>query len=310
MKHMFRYTLPLFLVAFLGAGCAIFPRVVRVPPAPNEPAVAQSPQPAPEEVNSIAYLKLNGGAASVTRGNSTAAGADDVELESGDRVQVTSGTVSLIYPNAGETQLDTGSNVTIVSDGSGTGSVFAELQVASGEVWTRFERLLGTDEHFSVQANGVVATVRGTGFGVLVDGDAVDVQVAEHSVDVTSADDESAATQSQQVNAIHLTEGQGFRITRTQLHALGIVHAKGDVRTLTTLERSRKEFKFGSLTIPRERLVRPANPVRLQAASICLTNISSVARTYGSADGADYQRPDEYDSVVCVPVGSLVRCRR
>ena len=64
-------------------------------------------------------------------------------------------------------------------DGEAGTGLGAKIILEAGKVWTRLERLLGRDETFSVESSDVVATVRGTAFGVsLIDGD-VDVTVAD-----------------------------------------------------------------------------------------------------------------------------------
>lgn len=213
------------------------------------------------DVAPLAILVLDGGHANVTRGDATESASDELELLPGDTIEVTDGTVRLVYPEAGASYLEAGSKVTVLPDGEGQGSVFAQIELVAGGIWTRFERLLGPDEKFSVSGNGVVATVRGTAFGVeLVNGSA-DVQVAESNVDVTVL--EARKDLSLAAKAIRLSPGQGLRIGAESLKKLEVAGAKRLVRTLGATEKAKKGFKFAVQKLPMELLKKRLTRVRL-----------------------------------------------
>ncbi len=233
--------LPFALVALLGNGCTR-----------SRSAVTPSSSPTPQtetQTNAMAFLRLDGGAATVMRGNVSAAAQDNAELRHGDRVKVTSGPVSIIYPDAGESRLETGADVTIVTDENTSSGLFAELRLTTGRVWTRFERLLGSDEHFSVASNGVVATVRGTAFGVTAEGTDVDVQAADHAVEV--APEVTDATQAAAVT--NVAAGEGVKIQAKLLTK----------RKLSALEQTSEGFKFGLRHLAPERLKLPTQLLKL-----------------------------------------------
>ena len=233
MKISFLFLTSVAALVIVGAGC-----VRRAPTVLNAP-----PPTAQTTTTAAAFLKLNGGRAIVTRGEHVAAAQDDAELSDGDRVKVTKGTVSLIYPDAGETQLEKGTDVTVVSD-DGAKGLFAEMLLASERAWTRVERLLGPQEQFSVSANGVVATVRGTAFGVAVIGEDVDVQVAENQVEVS----QEVINAAKVAEVVTVAAGEGVK-----------VHAETFVkRRLSDVERRSDGFRFASRKIAPERLRRPA----------------------------------------------------
>ena len=70
----------------------------------------------------------------------------------------------------------------VSEDGSG---LVSRLKLESGRIWTRLEKLLSAGSSFEVRASNVVATVRGTSFGVGMDQEGrIDVKVAESNVEV------------------------------------------------------------------------------------------------------------------------------
>ncbi len=241
-------------VSLFGVGCLRAPISTKQIPTIKPVSIN-------ERTSSLAFLRLNGGAASVTRGSDEKSAVDGTELTAGDRVQVTNGTVSLIYPDAGETRLENGTVATLTSD-DGAKGLFAKLQLASGKVWTRFERLLGKGEQFSVAANGVVATVRGTAFGVAVVGEDVDIQVAENQVEVSQEVIDAAKV----AEVVTVAAGEGVK-----------VHAKTFLkRSLSDIERNSEGFRFASRKIPPERLRQSnfAPPARnIQPSGTAPTNV-------------------------------------
>ncbi|MBI4138557.1 hypothetical protein HY479_00195 [Candidatus Uhrbacteria bacterium] len=249
-------------LALMGGGCfRVAPRVVRAP-APEAPVQDEVTAESLQEIGPIAVLKVNGGRASLTRDGESRDAKDGVEVLPGDTIQATSGTVALVYPEAGASLLEAGSSVTVLPDGEGVGSVFAQLELTVGSIWTRFERLLGADERFSVSGNGVVATVRGTAFGFsIVDGEA-DVQVAESEVDVGLI--EARKDAKLLAKAVRLAKGEGLRIHAATLKGLEPTEARKRIRTLAETERARAIFRRVEKPLLRELLRRPATRIRLE----------------------------------------------
>jgi hypothetical protein len=278
--------MPLVALTLVGAGCLrIGPRIVRSPAPSNIPDTTQiasssvtTTQDVPlpnigfsNEIRVLAYLRLDGGQAEVRRDGVSMKGEEGLELVSGDRVKVQTGPVSLIYPDAGETQIESDSEVVLMPHGEDakTGEVATELELLAGRVWTRFERLLGPEESFSVDGNGVVATVRGTAFGVSLEGDDVDVQVADHEVEVTTVDEEEAALAATSTvlttKSVKLATGEGLKIQPAQFHLMQQPLIKTKVRKLTDVDRTAQGYRFASQRIRLERLRKPAFPVRMKA---------------------------------------------
>lgn len=275
----------LVALAVVGAGCAVQPRVVRTP-APVAPQVAVAPSSTAPEVPVaqfavVGYLRVGSGASvALQRGDAFPAEAKDgTELQSGDRVAAKNGTVEIVYPDAGVTRLDPGADVQLVArDASADGSsVAAQLELLAGRAWTRFERVFGSGEEFSVEANGVVATVRGTGFGVVREADgSVDIQVADHAVEVSfQADDEKRWAEGKAKNAlpafgagerIRLSAGQALKIPAGRAAGF-LAKAAASVRELTPTERRVAGFVFAQSFLPSSQSRRPERPVRLPSAS-------------------------------------------
>lgn len=244
------FRFPLFAsvcaLSVLGFGCVrVAPRIVRAPqPVAETPRVAE----APALTTAVAYVRLNGGSAMLFRGEEKKDAVENAEVATGDRIKVTNGAIFIVYPDAGMTRLEHGSDVTILSDTAARG-ILAELRLASGRVWTRFERVFGKDEQFSVAANGVVATVRGTAFGVSILGDEVDVQVAEHDVAVTP----EIADVKEKPAVMMAKAGEGVK-----------VHANATLkRALTDVERNSVGYRFALRKLTTEQLRRPQTPQKL-----------------------------------------------
>jgi hypothetical protein len=175
----------------------------------------------------------------------------------GDTITATSGTVKIVYTDAGASDLEQGTTVTVLPDGEGQGTVFAQIELVAGGIWTRFERLLGSDERFSVTGNNVVATVRGTAFGMeLVDGEA-DVQVAENIVDVRPF--QSRTDLAKTTTTVQVSHGEGLRIAAENLVKLDVAVVKKLVRTLGNTERKRAGFTFMSSKLSKELLKKKAS---------------------------------------------------
>ncbi|MFA5185681.1 MAG: FecR domain-containing protein [Patescibacteria group bacterium] len=271
MSKHFRVLVLLALLPALGAGCfQVGPRVVQGPQTTEQKQVAKvddkkDDNKAPtfedqyESVTSsdaLAYLELKGGKAKVSRAGLTVDAADGMEIESGDRLKVDSGTAYLVYPGSGKAQLETGTDLVFLAYDNG--GLFVDLKMAAGRVWTRFERLLGANEQYEVTANGVVATVRGTAFGVSLDADGVDVQVADHYVAVMNETSPAAAA------PVKLSAGEGLKIVTKGVLLKDIKILSTAIRRLSATEQLDAGFKFGSLRIPMESLVKPINVLRLR----------------------------------------------
>lgn len=249
MSYHTRFFAPFLALSVLGAGCnaQVAPRITQAPQTTN---VAQGSS----NGVAVAYVHLNGGAATVYRGTSSATAVDNAELDSGDRIVVSSGNPTLVYPQTGESQLSTGSDVTLIAKPNQAG-LFAEAEISAGDIWTRLERLLGPAEHFSVDANGVVATVRGTAFGVTVNDIGTLVQVADHFVDVSS-DQES------EKSVIRVGSGNGMSAEVESFSERNLARLPSLVYSLDESERASLGYRF-ALTPLSARDLSPATSFQL-----------------------------------------------
>lgn len=265
-----KFVLLLALLPLVGAGCfRIGPRVVRVPEAPLRPAVATTTRSTVDtEISSQGvYLMINGGSVEIKRGEITSQAQDATELASGDRLIIKSGSVTLLYPDAGESVIEAPADLQILSNGEDLNGLFAEIRLYAGTIWTRLEKLLGNEEQFSVAANGVVATVRGTAFGVTLQDDDFDIQVADHEVEVTTEDEQASFVSSTEKELIRpvmkIAAGEGLKLKAAKGVRLDLMRLKDRVRKLDDMEKARKGYLFGLRAISPDKLKRPLNPVRL-----------------------------------------------
>ncbi len=239
-----------------GLGCRPRPRIVQAPTKPTEQTQATESAP-----GVLAYAHTNGATADLTRDNAVIALQDGQALAEGDQIKVNAGTLELVYPDAGVSQIESGSEIVLLaqSDEPREGEVSADIQLIAGSIWTRFERLLGNTERFSVTSNGVVATVRGTAFGVSADTDGVDVQVADHQVEVTEQKAEEQGSSAK--SSVVLQAGQGLKTKAGAFTSPAAVRRL--IRSLSNAEKARAGFVFGANRIQLERLRRPAKIVPL-----------------------------------------------
>ena len=252
MSSHARFLVPFVALSLIGAGCGaeVAPRVAQVP-AKTVPA-------SPVSGFAVAYLQLHGGAATLYRGSETVEATQNAELDAGDRVVVTHGYPVLLYPQAGESQLSVGSDVTLIAQ-PGQNGLYTEADVQAGSIWTRLERLLGPSEHFSVEANGVVATVRGTAFGVTMNGTGADVQVVDHFVEVSSASSSASGASS---TSVTLVSGNGLSVQAAQFAVETSAQLQGAVRPLSHGEQFAPGFQFASRSIPAVELVAPTQSTK------------------------------------------------
>lgn len=109
-------------------------------------------------------------------------------LQDGDMIETgADGNAEIAWTGYGRTIIAPNTKLTITqaSYGAADAGVLAKLKLEAGRVWTRLEKLLTSGSSFEVKASNVVATVRGTSFGVgMSDAGQIEVKVAEHNVEV------------------------------------------------------------------------------------------------------------------------------
>ena len=150
---------------------------------PVEPVIADEKI----EIKGKAVLENVKGNVTIFRADMQLTGKDNLVLIEGDRIVVAKDSeATMFWPGYGKTQIASESEliVTQFEQPAEKTSLKVSLQLLTGRVWTRLEKLLETDSSFDVHANDVVATVRGTSFGVKKQPGLVRVDVMEHTVEV------------------------------------------------------------------------------------------------------------------------------
>lgn len=134
----------------------------------------------------VAVLRVERGSATITSSgiDQTVASAHETEVLKGDEILVSDdGRAAIVWDGHGRTLLDAGTRLRVTeAERPSDGSLRARLLIDIGRTWTRLERLLDLDSEVSVGASNVVATVRGTSFGVERLGNDVGVKVKESTV--------------------------------------------------------------------------------------------------------------------------------
>lgn len=99
------------------------------------------------------------------------------------------GEAQIRWGDRGVTRLDPETEVTVetVASGETLYSAVLNVRVESGRVWNRVLKILDIDGGMRVETSDVVATVRGTAFGVAKETDSTDIAVTESVVSVPSA---------------------------------------------------------------------------------------------------------------------------
>ena len=137
----------------------------------------------------IATLGNASGTVSVTRNDEPLALIPFMPLLVNDRIETgADGKAEIGWTGYGRTLIAPNTVITITNaeqildNGDG---IVARLKLESGRIWTRLDKLLSAGSSFEVKASNVVATVRGTSFGVGIDAlGKIEVKVAKSKVSV------------------------------------------------------------------------------------------------------------------------------
>jgi hypothetical protein len=203
---------------------------------------------------SLAFIGEMIGTVSVVRQHVTSSVEMGFALQQGDELVVDKDSeATLVWAGYGKTVIGSNSRLQIerleaVEDMSLT----VRLSLSAGRVWTRLERLLEIGSSFEVTVDDVVATVRGTSFGVSMNNDEVDVQVTDHAVEmkrVKRSMKDNRMVEEQMGEVMMVEQGKKMKILRAK---------KGKESVMPKLEGMRKEemedrfLKKGHRGLPRE----------------------------------------------------------
>ncbi len=136
----------------------------------------------------VATLGNANGSVTVTREGEILALSPFMPLLVNDEIQTgADGRAEIGWSGYGRTLIapNTKLTITVAQQGETEEGIMAKLKLESGRIWTRLEKLLSAGSSFEVKASNVVATVRGTSFGVGLDQPGkVEVKVAESNVQI------------------------------------------------------------------------------------------------------------------------------
>lgn len=176
------------LLIGLGVGCAALILIVAglMAAAGYFLKQAVSSQGADREVP-VAILRVERGSATITTSGASqqVSGEAETEVLTGDEITVSDdGRAAIYWHGYGRTLIDAGTKlrVTEASRPAGEKSIKANILIDIGRAWTRLEQVLELGSEVTVGTSDVVATVRGTSFGVERQGAASSIKVKESKV--------------------------------------------------------------------------------------------------------------------------------
>jgi hypothetical protein len=116
---------------------------------------------------------------------------DVQEVHAGDMVKTgTDSEAQILWGDQGVTRLDQNTELVIEEapiDGSGAASSIIRLQVNAGRVWNRMLKLLDVESAMEIRTSDVVATVRGTSYGIIKQPTCTEAAVTESAVGILSS---------------------------------------------------------------------------------------------------------------------------
>lgn len=116
---------------------------------------------------------------------------DVQEIHAGDMVKTGADSeAQILWGDQGVTRLDQNTELVIDEaplDGSGAESSVIRLKVNAGRVWNRMLKLLDVDSAMEVRTSDVVATVRGTSYGIIKQPNCTEAAVTESVVGILSS---------------------------------------------------------------------------------------------------------------------------
>lgn len=177
----------------------------------------------------VAVLRVERGSATVVSGSASQEVTTETQVGTGDEITVSSdGRAALYWDGHGRTLIDAGTKLRVeeASRPAGPDSIKAKILIDIGRTWTRIEQVLDVGSEVSAATNDVVATVRGTSFGVDRTGGTSAIRVKESKV---------AASRPGSVDMVEVDAGfkyvggQSTRLSETELADPFVVDGDRDI---------------------------------------------------------------------------------
>ncbi|MBD3281890.1 hypothetical protein GF391_04040 [Candidatus Uhrbacteria bacterium] len=266
------------LATIFGAGCKRTPPQIpsaneNQPPATQEANNKQDQDQQMQEVEvgdpaTLAILLLTQESqVTVARGDESTDAVHQMELYAGDEVSVIKGEAQLLYPEVGMSVLPEGTRITIIpGEDAENGGFSSQILLEAGKIWTRLEHVLGTDEDFSVEASNVVATVRGTAFGVSFVNGEIDIKVAGNQVAVSTREALKNLKETAQ-KAVLVASGNALKIDPANLKPGENPRPKllAKLRKVSQTEKKDLYYRFGTRRLNITDLKKPEQTFKWSA---------------------------------------------
>jgi len=224
----------------------------------------------------------------VTRGEEQTEGVHQMELYAGDEIYVQSGEAQLLYPEIGLSILSQGTKLTILPgkvEQTNDSSFSTWILLEAGKIWTRLEKVLGSNEGFSVENNNVVATVRGTAFGVSFEDGIINITVADNQVQVTSREALSSIARASE-QAVVVSAGNSIKVKSTEVSSIATLRKILLSKLVKVSDTDKKDlyYRFGLKSLDLDTLKKPEQTFKWSAP----INISQTLRDRLSPEQLDH----------------------
>ncbi|MCC6563386.1 hypothetical protein IT087_00665 [Candidatus Uhrbacteria bacterium] len=165
----------------------------------------------------VAVLRVEQGKATVSSSGVSQEVTTETKIIEGDEITVSDdGRAAIYWDGYGRTLIDAGTKLRVnaASRPAGEKSIKANLLIDIGRTWTRIEQVLDLGSEVSAATGDVVATVRGTSFGVERVGNASAIKVKESKVTATRPGSEEGVSV-EEGNKLEIPQGStgAFRAT-------------------------------------------------------------------------------------------------
>jgi len=210
-------------------------------------------------------VRQSGGAWEQAREGMTLQQEDEVRTGKGGRAVVS-------FYGTAETTLREQTTIEL-HDATENGGIQTDITLLSGRIWSRVSQLLDLGSTFSVHANDVVATVRGTAFDLLNENGETELWVSESRVELTSTG-QANGTIVPEGNKMHRVKGGKWssvtQMNEDEQSVDWFVRNKkaDDVFHDRMMERAKIRLKDGSASVPSmlSRLVEASESMHLKMA--------------------------------------------